>query len=125
MQVAVSTKTNRFGAAARQSQVSPPRAHYDRGWESHPVVLNWERGHGVCWSERSKVVGEGMGRGNGESITANAMIMTMRPTNVTETNQYPAFVAYRRSTHVPTCLEARVHTHRSARTHFHVRMDQR
>jgi len=31
-----------------------------------------------------------MGRGNGESINANAMIMTMRPTNVTETNQYPA-----------------------------------
>jgi len=33
-----------------------------------------------------KVVGEGMGRGNGESITANAMIMTRRPTNVTKTN---------------------------------------
>ena len=57
------------------------------------------------------VVGEGMGRGNVESITANAMIMTMRPTNVTETNQYPVFVAYHRSTHVPTCLEARVYTH--------------
>jgi len=42
-----------------------------------------------------------MGRGNGESITANAMNMTMRPTNVTETNQYPAFVAYHRITHVP------------------------
>jgi len=35
-----------------------------------------------------------MGRGNGESITANAM--TSRPTNVTKTNQYLAFVAYRR-----------------------------
>jgi len=34
-----------------------------------------------------------MGRGNGESITANAMKMTRRPTNVTETNQYPVFVA--------------------------------
>jgi len=66
-----------------------------------------------------------MGRGNGESITANAMIMTRRPTNVTETNQYSAFVAYRRSTHVPTCLEARVHTHRSVQTHSHVRMYQR
>jgi hypothetical protein len=54
MQVAVSTKTNRFGAAARQWQVSPPRAHYDRGWESHPVVFNWERGHGGCWSEGSR-----------------------------------------------------------------------
>jgi len=29
IQVSVSTKTNRFGAVARQSQVSPPRAHYD------------------------------------------------------------------------------------------------
>ena len=41
-----------------------------------------------------RVVGEGMGRGNGESITANAM--SNRPTNVTKTNQCPAFVAYRR-----------------------------
>ena len=41
-----------------------------------------------------RVVGEGMERGNGESITANAM--TSRSTNVTDTNQYPAFVAYRR-----------------------------
>ena len=48
VQVAVSTKTNRFGAAARQSQVSPPRAHYDRAWESHPMVFNWARGHGGC-----------------------------------------------------------------------------
>jgi len=46
VQVAVSTKTNRFGAAARQSQVLPPRTHYDRGWDSHPVVFNWERGNG-------------------------------------------------------------------------------
>ena len=72
-----------------------------------------------------RVVGEGMGRGNGESITANAMIMTSRPTNVTENNQYPAFVAYRRSTHVPTYLEAHVHPHRAARMHSHVRMHQR
>jgi len=83
------------------------------------MFFNWERGHGGCWL---RVVGEGMGRGNGESITANAMIMTRRPTGVTETNQYPVVVAYRRSTHVPTCLEARVHTHQSAWTHFHVRM---
>jgi len=39
LQVAVSTKTHKFGAAARHSQVSPPRTHYDRGWESHPVVV--------------------------------------------------------------------------------------
>ena len=71
-----------------------------------------------------RVVGEGMGRGNGESVTANTTIMTRRPTNVTETNQYSAFVASRRSTHIPTCLEARVHTHRSARTHSHVRIHQ-
>jgi len=31
MQVVVSAKTNRFGAVARQSQVSPPCTHYDRG----------------------------------------------------------------------------------------------
>jgi len=41
----------------------------------------------------SKVVWECMGRGNGESITANAM--SSRPTNVNKTNQCPAFVAYR------------------------------
>ena len=40
-----------------------------------------------------RVVGEGMERGIGESITANAM--TTRPTNVTKTNQCPAFVEYR------------------------------
>jgi len=39
------------------------------------------------------VVGEGMGRGDGESITANAM--SSRHTNVTETNQRPAFDVYR------------------------------
>jgi len=55
MQVAVSTKTNRFGAAARQSQVSPPHARYDRGWESQrPAVFNWERENGGCWSEGSR-----------------------------------------------------------------------
>jgi len=37
-----------------------------------------------------RVVGEGMGRGNGESITTNAM--TSRRTNVTEINQRPAIV---------------------------------
>jgi len=40
-----------------------------------------------------RVLGEGMGRGNGVSITANAM--TSRRTNVTETNHCPAFVVYR------------------------------
>jgi len=54
-----------------------------------------EGGSPTHWSSTGKedtgdvgprVVGEGMGRGNGESITANAMIMTMRPTNVTETH---------------------------------------
>jgi len=69
MQVAVIMKTNRFGAAARQSQVSPPRAH---------IMI--EDGSSTQWSSTGKedtedfglkVVGEGMGRGNGESITAN------------------------------------------------------
>jgi len=41
-----------------------------------------------------RVVEEGMGKGNGESINADAM--TSRPTNVTKTNQCPALVAYRR-----------------------------
>ena len=42
---------------------------------------------------RLRVIGEGMGRGNGESITTTAM--TSRHTNVSETNQCPTFVAYR------------------------------
>jgi len=94
-----------------------------------------------------RVVGEahGMGRGNGESTTANAM--TSRHTNVTETDQRPVFVvleiildlpfgfpinniislslcciSHSRSMHAPTCLEARVHAHRADRTHSRVRM---
>jgi len=39
-----------------------------------------------------RVVGEGMGWGKGESITAKAM--ASRCTNVTETNQHSAFVVY-------------------------------
>jgi len=42
---------------------------------------------------RPRVVGEGMGREDGESITAT--VMTRRHTNVSENNQCPAFVAYR------------------------------
>jgi len=42
---------------------------------------------------RPRVVGEGMGRGDGESIIATQM--TSRHTNVSETNQCPAFVVYR------------------------------
>ena len=41
-----------------------------------------------------RVVGEGMGRGNGESITTNAM--TSRHTNVTKTNQRPVIVVYQK-----------------------------
>ena len=58
-----------------------------------------------------RVVGEGMGRGNGESNNCKCNDDDKGPTNVTKTNQYLAFVAYRRSTHVPTCLEAHVHAH--------------
>jgi len=43
-----------------------------------------------------------MGRGNGESITPNAM--TIRHTNVTETNQRPAFFVHRTE-------EVRMHPH--------------
>ena len=41
-----------------------------------------------------RVVGEGMGRGNGESITARERIR--RYTNVSKTNQNPVFVVYYR-----------------------------
>jgi len=70
-----------------------------------------------------RLVGEGMGRGNGESITANAM--SNRPTNVTKTNQCPAFVAYRRKEvcmhpqaekRVCTRTEQPIRTHMSACT---------
>jgi len=40
-----------------------------------------------------RVVGEGIGKGNGETITANAI--RSKPTNIIKTNQYPAFVACR------------------------------
>jgi len=39
-----------------------------------------------------RVGGEGMGRGNGESITANTMVR--RHTNSTETNERSAFSVY-------------------------------
>jgi len=53
-----------------------------------------------------RVVWEGMERGNGESITANTMII--RPTNVPKTNHCPAFVAYCRK-------EVCMHTHAEKR----------
>jgi len=71
VQVVVSMQTNRFGAAARQSWVSPLRAHYDRGWESQPNRLTGKEDTGDVGP---RVVGEGMGRGNGESITARTRI---------------------------------------------------
>ena len=49
---------------------------------------------------RPRVVGEGMGRGDGESIIATQM--TSRHTNVSETNQCPAFVVYH-------TVEVRIH----------------
>ena len=49
-----------------------------------------------------RVVWECMGREDGESITANAM--TSRHTNVTKTNQRPAFVVYR-------IVKVRMHPH--------------
>jgi len=49
-----------------------------------------------------------MGRGNGESITANEK--TSRHTNATETNQRPAFAVYRTE-------EVRMYPHRDAYPH--------
>ena len=46
--------------------------------------------------------GMGLGKGNGESTTANTM--TSRHTNVTKTNQCPAFFLYRTG-------ETRMHPH--------------
>jgi len=75
-----------------------------------PIVLSSGRGLGLGKRTRGmfgpRVVGEGMGRWNSESITATAMTnsMTSRPTNVTETNQCPAFVVYRTA-------EVRLHPH--------------
>jgi len=59
-------------------------------------------GEGWLRTRVLRVLWEGMGRGNGESIIANAM--TSRHTNVIETNQRPAFVAYR-------TIEVRMHPH--------------
>jgi len=63
-----------------------------RGSESPPNGLQLGKRTRGMFGPR--VLGEGMGRENGESTTANAM--TSRPTNVTKTNQCPAFVAHRR-----------------------------
>ena len=90
-----------------------------RGRESPPNGLELRKRTRGMFGPR--VVGEGMGRGNGESITANAM--TSRPTNVTKTNQCPAFVAYRRKEvcmhpHAEKCVctptEPPLRTHMSA-----------
>jgi len=68
------------------------------------------------------IIGEGMGRGNGESITAR--VMTSRHTNVSTA----VFVVYHQCSlyiaqwkYAPTRLEARVHAHRVVRTHPHAR----
>ena len=59
----MSTQTNRFGAAAHQSLVSPPRAHYDRGWESQPSGL--QLGNRTQGMFCPRVVGEGSVWGGG------------------------------------------------------------
>ena len=84
-----------------------------------------------------RIVGEGMGRGNGESITTRARIS--RYTNVFKTNQHPALlhitekkyvcthmlrsarahprcISHISSAHACTRLEARVHAHQADRT---------
>ena len=84
-QVAVSTKTNRVGAAANC------RCH-----RHAPMIEGGEPPPNGCGlGKRTQVMlgprvgGEDMGRGNGEGIIINAM--TSRYTNSTETNQRPAF----------------------------------
>jgi len=67
------------------------------------------------------VVGEDIGRGKGECITAKAM--TIRHKNVTKTNHCPVFVVYRRKKvcmhphaekRVYTPTEPPIRTHMSA-----------
>ena len=73
-----------------------------------------------------RVVGEGMGRGNSESITANTM--TSRPTNVTKTNLCPAFVAYRRKEiclYLATCCYAHMESHNSKFSDYRQVHDQK
>jgi len=92
-----------------------------QGRESPPNGLQLGKRTRGMFDQR--VVVEGMGRGNGESITANAM--TSRPTDFTKTIQCPAFVAYRRKevcTHshakkrVCTPTKQPIRTHMSACT---------
>jgi len=63
-----------------------------RGRESPPNGL--ELGKRTRGMFGPRVVGKGTWIGNGESKTTNAM--TSRPTNVTKTNQCPAFLVHRR-----------------------------
>jgi len=112
-------KTDRGGAAARQSEL-PSRAHGPEG-ESPPDGRGL--GKRTRWILGQRVVrwrGMSMGRGYSESIPAHAM--TSRHTNVTETN----FFLY-------CTIEARMHPHVRKCTckptknsmHPHVRMYQR
>ena len=73
-----------------------------RGREAPPNGLELGKRTEGMFGPRVVLPGEGMRRGNGESITANAM--TSRPTNVTKTNQ-PSVrcISQKRSMHAPTC----------------------
>jgi len=83
---------------SRQIVLALPRAHR-RFRRRAPMIEGGEtppNGRGLEKRTRGmlglRIIGEGMGRGNGESITTN--VMTSRHTNVTETNQRPAIVVY-------------------------------
>ena len=96
--------------AMRWSGESPPNG---RGHDPCPLG---KRTRGMLGP---RVVGEGKGWGKGESITAKAM--TSRYTNVTETNQHPAFVVLhtvevRMYPHVERCVCTP--TEQIARTHM-------
>ena len=69
------------------------------GGSHPPIVVSCLRGHVGCWG----LIGvECMGRGEGESITTNAI--SSRQANATATNQRPAFTVHR-------TVEVRIYPH--------------
>jgi len=127
-----------FRQKRRQTESAPPRLNLNH--QRHALVVQSgsfpHDGRGLRkMTQRmlgQRVVGEVYGRGqgpwgsaSGESIPARAVIN--RPTNVTETNQRPAFFVYFtfKKTHVPTCEEIRMHIYKKNCMCPHVRMYQR
>ena len=125
-----------FRQKRRQTESAPPRLNLNHQ-RCALVVQNGSFPPDGCGLRKmtqrmfgQRVVGEGYGRGqrpwgSGESLTARAVIS--RHTNVTETNQRPAFFVYFtfRKTHAPTCEEIRMYIYKKTRMCPHVRMYQR